>query len=96
MDDFSREFCNWEKLREKRKGIKTEIDSMLKFLNIEKKDMEYRCFLNKININILNKYEDKYEDKLRNLINIYNSLCDIEFNLTQIRLNNIYIKNFKD
>ena len=96
MDDFSREFCNWDKLREKRNGIKTEIDSMLKFLNIEKEDMEYRSFLNKININILNKYEDKYEDKLSNLINIYNSLCDIEFNLTQIRLNNIYIKNFED
>ena len=92
MDDFSREFCNWDKLREKRNGIKTEIDSMLKFLNIEKEDMEYRSFLNKININIL----DKYEDKLSNLINIYDSLCNIEFNLTQIRLNNIYIKNFED
>ena len=103
MDDFSKEFCNWEKLREQRSKIKTEINKNLKNLylkdldiNKEYKDfMEYKDFLVSIRDYIDKFYEEfknkKEVDKLFSLIEVYCYLSDIEFSLTQIRLNNIYI-----
>ena len=83
MDDFSREFCNWDKLREQRNKIKSEIDKV--FL---KNHTLLKLFL---------EYTDKIdasddEKKLAALIEVYCYLCDIEYKLTQIRLSNIQIK----
>ena len=100
MDDFSREFCNWDKLREQRNKIKTEIDSNIKNLHIEDADiyMEYKNFLESIR-----DYIDKYDkeitykkevDKIVSLIDIFYYLSDIEYILNQIRLN-IYIKKIR-
>ena len=99
MDDFSREFCNWDKLRERNK-IKTEIDNNIKNLHIEDADiyMEYKNFLESIR-----DYIDKYDkeitykkevDKIVSLIDIFYYLSDIEYILNQIRLN-IYIKKIR-
>ena len=99
MDDFSREFCNWDKLREQRSKIKTEIENNIKNLpledldNMEDKNInEYLKYLQKIRVTINNIYDSKYVDKMLSLINIFEYLSDIEFLLTQIRLNNIYIE----
>ena len=101
MDDFSKIFCNWEKLREKRSEIKNEIDNNLK--NLTSKDnnislkfrLEYKSLLELIR-DYIDKYDEeitykKEADKLASLIKVYCYLCDIEYKLTQIRLNNIYI-----
>ena len=104
MDDFSREFCNWEKLREQRNKIKTEIDNIIKNLNIKDLDnyMEIKTKLEYVNyLGSIRDYFDKYDKefeskdvkKLISLIDIYDYLDEIEYTLTQIRLNNIYIKN---
>ena len=104
MDDFSREFCNWDKLREQRSKIKTEIENNIKNLPLEdldnntenKNTTEYLKYLEKIRVTINNIYDSKYVDKMLSLINIFEQLCHIEFSLTQIRLHNIYIKNYEE
>ena len=109
MDDFSREFCNWDKLREQRNKIKTEIDNNIENLRIKdvniymeyksseyKTFTEYRNFLKKIRDTIKIKYEGKYEkeaDKIVSLMDIFCYLSDIQYILTQIRIENIYINN---
>ena len=52
MDDFSREFCNWDKLREQRDKIKTEIDNNIENLRkryptiyMEYNNKEYKTFV---------------------------------------------------
>ena len=107
MDDFSREFCNWDKLREQRNKIKTEIDNNIKNLHIEDADiyMEYKNFMEyKTFLESIRDYIDKYDkeitykkevDKIVSLIDIFCYLSDIEYILTQIRLNNIYIKKYE-
>ena len=112
MDDFSREFCNWSKLREQRNKIKTEIDNNIKNLSIKYKHiymeyksftesktfLEYRNFLEKIRDTINIKYKGRYQnevDKIVSLIEVFCCLSDIEYNLTRIRLENIYIKNYE-
>ena len=113
MDDFSREFCNWDKLREQRNKIKIEIDNNLKNLHIKdtniyieyksfteyKTFMEYRNFLEKIRDTFNIKYEGRCQkevDKIVSLIEIFCYLSDIEYILTLIRLENIYINNYKE
>ena len=46
MDDFSREFCSWDKLREQHNKIKTEIDNNIKNLCIKdvNNNIEYKSF----------------------------------------------------
>ena len=112
MDDFSREFCNWDRLREQRNKIKTEIDNNIENLRIKDANIymehksfteyktftEYRNFLEKIRDTINIKYESRYQneaDKIVRLIEIFCYLSDIEYILTQIRLKNIYIKNYE-
>ena len=106
MDDFLREFCNWDKLREQRNKIKTEIDNNIENLRIKdaniymeyKSFTEYRNFLEKIRDTINIKYEGRYQndaDKIVSLIEVFCYLSDIEYILTQIRLENIYIKNYE-
>ena len=104
MDDFSREFCNWDKLREQRDKIMTEIDNNLKNLLDKDKNisfkfrLKYKSLLESIRDYIDNHDEEvtykKEANKLASLIEIYCYLCDIEYYLTQIRLENIYIKNY--
>ena len=109
MDYSSREFCNWDKLREQRNKIKTEIDNNKENLRIKdariyivyksfsenKSFVVYRNLLELIRDNIKNKYEGKYQkevNKIVNLINIFCYLSDIEYILTQIRLENINLE----
>ena len=106
MDDFSKEFCNWEKLREKRNNIVTEIDNNLKTLINKDKNLysiyrlENKSLLKSIRDYIVNHDEEitfkKESDKLVSLIEVYCYLCDIEFKLTQIRLHNNYIKKYNE
>ena len=106
MDDFSKEFCNWEKLREQRREIKAEIDNNLKNLISKDKNISFRFRLEyKSLLESIRDYIDKYDkeitykkeaDKLASLIEVYCYLCDIEYNLTQIRLHNVYIKNYDE
>ena len=96
MDDFSREFCNWDKLREQRDKIKTEIDNNIENLRkrypttyMEYNNKEYKTFVDyliflKEILGAINN-EEKY-DKLVSLIEIFCYLSEIEFILTQIRL----------
>ena len=106
MDNFSKKFCNYEELRKQRSEIKTEIDNNLK--NIISKDknisfrfrLEYKSLLESIR-DYIDKYKEeitykKEADKLVSLIEVYCYLCDIEYNLTQIRLHNVYIKNYDE
>ena len=113
MDDFSREFCNWVKLREKRSEIMTEIDNNIENLRIKDSDiyikyksfelpknfLEYKSLLEKIRDAINIKYEGKYQkeaDKIVCLIEIFYYLSKIEYILTQIRLENNYLKYYED
>ena len=60
---------------------------------------KYLNLLKKIRDTINIKYECKYKkdiDKIVSLINIFCYLSDIEYNLTQIRLNNDYIEKYEE
>ena len=103
MDDFSKNFCNYEELREHRSKIMTEIDNNLKNLLGKDKNisfkfrLEYKSLLESIRDYINNHDEEvtykKEANKLVSLIEVYCYFCSIEYNLTQIRLENVYIKN---
>ena len=103
MDDFSKKFCNYEELRKQRSEIKTEIDNNLKNLISKDENISFKFRLEyKSLLETIRDYIDKYDEeitykkeagKLASLIEVYCYLCNIEYNLTQIRLKNIYIKN---
>ena len=106
MDDFSKKFCNYEELRKRRSEIRTEIDNNLKNLINKDKNisftfrLEYKSLLESIR-DYIDKYDEeitykKEADKLASLIEVYCYLCDIEYKLTQIRLHNVYIKNYDE
>ena len=106
MDDFPKKFCNYEELREQRSKIMTEIDHNLKNLVGKDKNisfnfrLEYKRLLESIRDYIDNHDEEvtykKEANKLASLIEVYCYLCSIEYNLTQIRLENNYIKNYEE
>ena len=106
MDDFSKKFCNYEELRKQRSEIKTEIDHNLKNLVGKDKNisfnfrLEYKRLLESIRDYIDNHDEEvtykKEANKLASLIEVYCYLSDIEYILTQIRLENNYIKNYEE
>ena len=103
MDDFSKNFFNYEELREQCKEITAEIDNNLKNLISKDKNLSFKFRLEyKSLLDSIRDYIDNHDDeiiykkeanKLSSLINVYCYLCKIEYYLTQIRLENDYINN---
>ena len=97
---FQKNFVIMKNLREQRSKMMTEIDNNLKNLlgkdkNISFKfTLEYKSLLESIRDYIDNHDEEvtykKEANKLASLIEVYCYLCDIEYYLTQIRLENVF------
>ena len=106
MDDFSKNFFNYEELREQCKEITAEIDNNLKNLISKDKNLSFKFRLEyKSLLDSIRDYIDNHDDeiiykkeanKLSSLIEVYCYLCSIEYYLTQIRLENNYIKNYEN
>ena len=106
MDDFSKKFCNYEELRKQRSEVMTKIDSNLKNLLDKDNSISFKFRLEYKNLlESIRDYIDKYDEeitykkeavKLASLIEVYCYLCDIEHKLTQIRLHNVFIKNYEE